>query len=67
MAKVERVRQVLSYPFGAEELKNQTEQGWKIVAIEWEREIAEVAPKHPQPVKNHRLASRSQRIPISLR
>ena len=39
MAKVERVRQVLSSPFGAEELKNQTEQGWKIVAIEWEREI----------------------------
>jgi len=39
VAKVERVRQVLSSPFGAEELKNQTEQGWKIVAIEWEREI----------------------------
>lgn len=45
MAKVERVRQVLSSPFGAEELRNQTEQGWKIVAIEWERELPEAAPQ----------------------
>ena len=43
MAKVERVRQVLSSPFGAEDIKNQTEQGWKIVAIEWEREMPEAA------------------------
>lgn len=47
MAKVERVRQVLSSPFGAEELRTQVEQGWKVVAIEWEREIAEEAPKTP--------------------
>lgn len=45
MAKVERIRQVLSSPFGAEELKTQVEQGWKVVAIEWEREVAEEAPK----------------------
>ena len=43
MAKVERVRQVLSSPFGPDQLKNQTEQGWKIVAIEWEREVPEAA------------------------
>ena len=43
MAKVERIRQVLSSPFGADDLKMQTEQGWRIVAIEWEREIPEVA------------------------
>ena len=47
MAKVERVRQILSSPFGAEELRNQTEQGWKIVAIEWEREVAEAAAQRP--------------------
>lgn len=47
MAKVERVRQVLSSPFGAEELRTQTEQGWRVVAIEWEREVAEEAPKGP--------------------
>ncbi|HVH89233.1 MAG TPA: recombinase family protein [Terriglobales bacterium] len=45
MAKVERVRQVLSSPFGADDLRAQAEQGWKIVAIEWEREIAEEAPQ----------------------
>ena len=43
MAKIERIRQVLSNPFGAEDLKTQTEQGWRIVAIEWEREIPEAA------------------------
>lgn len=43
MAKVERIRQVLSSPFGADDLKTQTEQGWRIVAIEWEREIPEIA------------------------
>lgn len=43
MAKVERIRQVLSSPFGADDLKTQTEQGWRIVAIEWEREMPEIA------------------------
>jgi len=41
VAKLERVRQVLTSPFGPDELKTQSEQGWKIVAIEWEREISE--------------------------
>lgn len=41
MAKVERIRQVLSSPFGADDLKTQMEEGWRIVAIEWEREIPE--------------------------
>ena len=45
MAKVERVRQVLTSPFGPDDLKTQSEQGWKIVAIEWEREIAEAKPE----------------------
>jgi hypothetical protein len=45
VAKVERIRQVLSSPFGADELRTQTEQGWRIVAIEWEREIAETMPE----------------------
>jgi hypothetical protein len=45
VANVERVRQVLSSPFGTEDIKHQTEQGWKIVAIEWEREVPEAAPQ----------------------
>jgi len=39
MKKTERVRQAVSGPVGAEELKQQAEKGWKMVAIEWEREI----------------------------
>lgn len=42
MAKVERVRQVLSSPFGPEEFAEQTSQGWRVVAIEWERELPAV-------------------------
>jgi len=41
MAKVERVRQEIQAPLDAEELKRQTGQGWKMVAIEWERELPE--------------------------
>jgi hypothetical protein len=47
VAKVERIRQVLSSPLEAEEFRNQTEQGWKVVAIEWERELAEAEPQAP--------------------
>ena len=47
MPKVERVRQVLTSPFGPDDLKSQAEQGWKIVAIEWERELAEAKPEPP--------------------
>jgi hypothetical protein len=43
VTKVERIRQVLSSPFGADDLKTQTEQGWRIIAIEWERELPEIA------------------------
>ena len=39
MKKTERVRQVVSGTLGAAELKEQTEKGWKLVAIEWEREV----------------------------
>ena len=45
MAKVERVRQVLSSPFGPEELTEQTNQGWRLVAVEWERELPELQPE----------------------
>jgi hypothetical protein len=39
MKKTERVRQVVSGPVEAGELQQQAEKGWKMVAIEWEREI----------------------------
>lgn len=39
MKKTERVRQVVSGVLDAEDLKQQAEKGWKLVAVEWEREI----------------------------
>jgi hypothetical protein len=39
MKKTERVRQVVSGSLGEEDLKQQTEKGWKLVAVEWEREV----------------------------
>lgn len=35
----ERVRQVLSGPLESTDLQQRTSQGWKPVAIEWEREV----------------------------
>jgi hypothetical protein len=39
MKKTERVRQVVSGPLRMEDFKHQTDDGWKLVAIEWERDI----------------------------
>ena len=39
MAKIERVRQDVSALFGPDDLRRQSEQGWKLVAVEWEREL----------------------------
>jgi len=39
MAKIERVRQDVSASFGPDDLRRQSEQGWKLVAVEWEREL----------------------------
>jgi len=48
MAKLERIREVLSKPLEPEYLKLRAEAGWKLVAVEWEREIeaAETGPRH---------------------
>jgi hypothetical protein len=39
MKKIERVRQLVSGPLAEADLKQQTENGWKLVAVEWEREV----------------------------
>lgn len=39
MKKTERVRQVVSEPLTDTDIKQRAEQGWKLVAVEWEREI----------------------------
>jgi len=47
MAKVERVRELLGKPLEPEYVKLRAEAGWKLVAVEWEREVeeAEEAPR----------------------
>lgn len=45
MKKTERMRQVVSGAIEATDLKQQSEQGWKLVAVEWEREV-EIAEDH---------------------
>jgi hypothetical protein len=39
MKKTERLRQVISAPLAEADLKRQAEKGWKLVAVEWEREV----------------------------
>lgn len=39
MKKTERVRQIVAGPLSDAELKQQASQGWKLVAVEWEREV----------------------------
>lgn len=51
MTKVERMRQAVSGQFGADELKQRTEQGWRPVAIEWERELPAEHPDSGEPVE----------------
>ena len=41
MAKLERIREVLSKPLEPEYVMLRAEAGWKLVAVEWERELEE--------------------------
>jgi len=42
MAKLERVREVMTKPLEPDYLNLRAEAGWKLVAVEWEREVPEV-------------------------
>ena len=44
MKKTERLRQVVSGPVGEADIKEQAAKGWKLVALEWEREVEAEAP-----------------------
>lgn len=39
MKRTERLRQVVSGPLESSGLEQRTNEGWKLVAIEWEREV----------------------------
>jgi hypothetical protein len=47
MAKLERIREVLSKPLEPEYVKQRAEAGWKLVAVEWEHEV-ETDEKEPR-------------------
>ena len=48
MAKIERIREVLSGPFDEGYFRTKLKQGWRLVAVQWEREaegeVREQAP-----------------------
>lgn len=44
MAKVERVRELMTTPPGAEYWRAKTNGGWRLVSIEWERDVPEPPP-----------------------
>ena len=39
MARVERIRESVAGPVDADHLRQKTEAGWRLVALEWRREI----------------------------
>lgn len=48
MAKVERVREIVRDSVTAEYLKEKADSGWRLVALEWQREIAGEAQGPPE-------------------
>ena len=44
----ERIRQEVSASFGAEEIARHAEQGWKLAAVEWERELPQNEEAQPR-------------------
>jgi hypothetical protein len=47
MAKVERIRELMRDVVGPDYFREKTEAGWKLVAVEWQREI-EGGPEEPR-------------------
>ena len=46
---MERIRQDVEASFGPDDIARQTEQGWKLVAVEWERELPAAESGAPAP------------------
>jgi len=63
MKKTERVRQVVSGAPTEADLKQQAEKGWKLVAVEWEREVEASDSQLPGDIPfGLRIAPDSQRL-----
>jgi hypothetical protein len=46
MARIERIREVVTGPVDMEQWKQKTDAGWQLVALEWRREIKGEEPEH---------------------
>ena len=46
MARIERIREVVTGPVDMDQWKLKTDAGWKLVALEWRREIEGGEPAH---------------------
>ena len=46
MARIERIREVVTGPVDVNQWKQKTDAGWKLVALEWRREIQGEEPEH---------------------
>ena len=58
MAKTERVREVLTEPLDPEYLKRRTEAGWRLVAVEWQRQLDD---------EDQRASTLTEDVPFGLR
>jgi hypothetical protein len=63
MKKMERVRQIVAGAVSESEIREQAEKGWKLVAVEWEREVEVMEEKLPGHVPfGLRVAADTQRL-----
>ena len=45
MTRIERIREAMAGPIDAEHMRQKTEAGWRLVALEWQREIPGEEPE----------------------
>jgi len=45
MARIERIREAMAGPVDSEHMRQKTEAGWRLVALEWQREIPGEEPE----------------------
>ena len=66
MSRTQRERQPLSSPLNAEEIKRRAEAGWRMAAVEWEREVSEEAEgKSEDPPFGLRLAPETAMLELN--
>jgi hypothetical protein len=49
-SRTQRERQVVSVPLADEEVNRRARDGWRMVAVEWERELPQAAAQHADEV-----------------